>query len=93
MLIALAYVGYDMLGTELQTRQEWTGNIVRVYDHKPFFAGSKSGPGDRYWDVRTADGGTESVRIRPRSLWREARSGDSVVKRAGEANPHLVGRR
>jgi hypothetical protein len=93
ILIALGYVGYDQLNTALQERQEWTGTIVRVYDYKPFLAGRKPSSGDRYWDIRTADGGTQSVRIRPRSLWSEARAGDWVVKRAGEANPHLVDRR
>jgi hypothetical protein len=92
ILLALCYVGYDQWVTSAQTREEFTGTIARVYDHKPFFSGRDS-VGERYWDVRTAEGDVHSVRIRPRSLWSDARPGDRVVKRAGEANPGLIGQR
>lgn len=90
LLFAIPVVGYHLVRTELQKREEWSGTVVRVYSERSFL-GRRSF--DHRWDVRTASGEVRSPIISPKSAWNGARVGDQVVKRAGFRNPTIVGRR
>lgn len=82
-----AFFGVEFVRDEWQKREEFSGQIVRVYAEKPFFAKSNSSSRDYYWDVASADGETHTLRVRSRLVWNRGDEGDWITKRAGHLLP------
>ena len=88
----LGWVAYDDYSRSRQKNEAWQGTIVRSYSERGFLSGRRSTP-HRYWDVRTAGGEVQTVRIYSRDLWSDGHPGLWAIKRSGELNPELIGRR
>ncbi len=90
--LVLAFVAYDDWARSRQMKEAFQGTIVRVYKERPFWS-RRGSASHRYWDVRTAGREERAIRIYSRDLWSAGAHGMSVIKRDGELDPDLLGRR
>jgi hypothetical protein len=90
--VVLAFIVYDDWTRSRQMKEAFQGTIVRVYKERPPW--SRHGSASHlYWDVRTAGREDHAIRVYSRDLWNAGAHGMSVIKREGELDPDLLGRR